>query len=107
MSSRGRDVKSKTENRKSKLIDPPVGLRNEDGQLFHHVLSLSDRADHARAGRSVPFFRHALARMTAPALDESATREIAPTDLGQLVLVQPRFTSAIDVIAIIKHETGA
>src|SRR4030095_10355785 len=35
--------KSRIENRK--LIDPLIGLRNEDGQLFHHVLSLSDRAN--------------------------------------------------------------
>ena len=30
MSSRGRDVKSKTENRKSKSIDPLAGLRSEE-----------------------------------------------------------------------------
>src|SRR6266496_945069 len=44
--------------------------------------------------------------MAAPALDIGAPREITPIDLGQLVLVQPRFTGAVDVVAVIEHETG-
>ena len=47
----------------------------------------------------------ALAGVAAPALDVSATRENAPIDFGQVVFVQPRFTRAVDVVAVIEHET--
>src|SRR6266699_1036266 len=89
-----------------KSVDPLVGLLNEDGQLFHHVLSLSDRADHAHARGRTPFLRHALASMATPTLGVGATRKIAPINFTQLVFVQPRFTGAINVVAVIEHETG-
>ena len=95
---------SKIGNRK--LIHPLAALGNEDWQFFHHELSFSERADHVRAGGAVPFLGHALAGMTTPTLDIGATREIPPVNLGQLALVQPRFAGAIDVAAVVEHETS-
>ena len=46
-----------------------------------------------------------LAGMAAPALDVSAARERTSIDLFQIVFVQPGFTRAIDVVAVIEHET--
>ena len=48
-----------------------------------------------------------LAGVAAPALDVSAARENTPIDLFQIVFVQPGFTSAFDVVAVIEHETRA
>src|SRR5882724_3403780 len=96
-------------NRKSaiqKLIHPSAVLRSEDWQFFHHELGLADRANHARPGRGVPFFRHFLAGMATPALHIGVARESAPIDFGQVAIVQPRFTSTVDVVAVIEHETS-
>src|SRR6266568_5374749 len=95
-----------TEIGNRKLINPLAVFGNENRQFFHHELGFPKRADHVRASRAIPFLRHALAGMAAPTFDVGITREIAPPDLAQLVLVQPRFTCAVDVIAIIEHETG-
>src|ERR687889_549861 len=43
--------------------------------------------------------------MTAPALDVSASRKGTAIDLFQIVFVQPRFARAVDVVAVIEHET--
>ena len=99
-------------NRKSaignrKLINPLAVLRSEDRQFFHHELGLTDGANHVGAGRCVPFLGHALAGVAAPALDVGVARESAPIDFGQVVFVQPGFTRAIDVVAVIEHETSA
>src|SRR6266550_1536055 len=97
-------------NRKSaiqKLIHPSAVLRSEDWQFFHHELGLADRANHVCPSRGVPFLRHALAGVAAPALDVSTAREGTAIDLFQIVFVQPGFTSAIDVVAVIEHETSA
>src|SRR6266568_5670906 len=96
--------KSKIENRK--LIHPLTTVGNEDRQFLHHELRFPNGTNHVRARGAVPFLGHALAGMTAPTPDVSAAREIAPIDLGQLVLVQPRFTGTIDVVAVIEHETS-
>ena len=48
-----------------------------------------------------------LAGVAAPALDVSATSENPPIDFGQIVFVQPGFTGALDIVAVIEHETGA
>src|SRR6202040_567370 len=88
------------------LIHPLITLGNKDGQFFHHVLGFADRTDHVRAGGAVPLLRHLLAGVAAPTLDVSATRKNAATDLCQLGVVQPRFTGAVDVVAVIEHETG-
>src|SRR6266516_408072 len=96
--------KSKIENRK--LIDPLAAFGNENRQFFHHELRFPKGADHVCAGGTIPFLRRALAGMAAPTLDVGVTREIAPLDLGQLVLVQPRFACAVDVVAVSEHETG-
>src|SRR6266699_4699471 len=95
-----------TEIGNRKLINPLAVFGNENRQFFHHELGFPKRADHVRASRAIPFLRHALAGMAAPTFAVGITREIAPPDLAQLVLVQPRFTCAVDVIAIIEHETG-
>src|SRR5437762_6585931 len=87
------------------LIDPLVALRNEDGQLFHHVLSLSDCADHAHTRSGEPFLRHFLTGMTAPALRVGMASKNVPIDFRKLAIMQPRFTSAINVVAVIEHET--
>ena len=97
--------KSQIGNRK--LVDPPAVLRNEDRQFFHHELGLADGANHMCPGRGVPFLGHALAGVAAPALDVSAACEGTATDFGQLVFVQPGFTRAVDVVAVIEHETRA
>lgn len=89
----------------SDSIRPAVGLRNQHRQFFHHILRLADGADHARAGGEVPFLRHRFAGVAAPAFDVSALRENAAPDFHELVLVQPRFARAVDVIAVIEHKT--
>ena len=86
-------------------INPLVALRNEDGQLLHHVLSLSDRANHVHTRSGVPFLRHFLTGMTAPALCVGVASKNAPIDFSKLAIMQPRLTSAVDVVAVIEHET--
>ena len=90
-----------------KLVNPPAILGTEDRQFFHHELGLANGANHVGAGRCVPFLGHALAGMAAPALDVSAAREGTAIDLFQIVFVQPGFTRAIDVVAVIEHETSS
>jgi len=90
-----------------KLIHPLAALGNEDRQFLHHELRFADCADHVGASGAVPFLGHALAGMTTPTLDVGATREIPPVNLGQLAFVQPRFAGAIDVAAVIEHETSS
>ena len=87
-------------------VHPLVVLRNEDGQLFHHVLGLADRADHACAGGSVPIIAHLLAGVAAPAFDVGVARKDVAIDFVQLCFVQPGFTRAIDIVAVIEHKTG-
>ena len=96
---------SKIGNRK--LINPLAAIGNEDRQLFHHELCFANGADHMRAGSGIPFFRHLFAGVTAPALDVSAARENTAIEFDQVAVVQPRFTSTIDVVAVIEHETRA
>ena len=96
-----------TEIGNRKLINPLAVFGNENRQFFHHELGFPKRADHVRASRAIPFLRHALAGMTTPTPDVSAAREIPPIDFGQLILVQPRFASAVDIVAVIEHKTGA
>src|ERR1051325_7275645 len=88
-------------------INPSSPFRNEDRQFFHHELGLAKGPNHMRSSRGVPFFRHALAGVAAPALGVSATGEGMAIDLLQIILVQPRFTRAVDVVAVIEHETRA
>ncbi len=90
-----------------KLVHPPAIIRSEDRQFFHHELGFADGANHACPSSRVPLPGHFLAGVAAPALDVSATSEDATIDFGQVVIVQPGFTSALDVIAVIEHETGA
>src|SRR6266516_5773513 len=96
---------SKIGNRK--LIHPLAALGNEDWQFLHHELSFADCANHMGTGGTVRFLGHALTGMTTPTLDIGATREIPPVNLGQLAFVQPRFAGAIDVAAVIEHETSS
>ena len=98
-------------NRKSaignqKLVHPPAVLRNEDRQFFHHELGLADGANHACPSSRVPLPGHFLAGVAAPALDVGAASENPPIDFGQVVFVQPGFTGALDIVAVIEHETG-
>src|SRR5262249_60439297 len=88
-------------------IDPPAVFGNQDRQFFHHELGLADGTNHSGAGRGVPFLRHALAGVAAPALDISMTGESTAINFSQVVFVQPRFTSAVYVVAVVEHETGA
>jgi len=44
--------------------------------------------------------------VAAPAFDVGVAVENAAIDFGQLAIVQPRFTSAVDIVAVIEHETG-
>ena len=90
-----------------KLVNPPAILRNEDRQFFHHELSFADGADHACPGRGVPLFRHFLAGVATPALHIGVAGESASIDFGQVVIVQPRFASTVDIVAVIEHETSA
>src|SRR5580704_3459177 len=87
------------------LVYPLVALRNKDGQLLHHVLSLSNGANHVDARCDVPFLRHFLTGMAAPTLRVGAASKNAPIDFRKLAIMQPRFTSAINVVAVIEHET--
>ena len=96
---------SKIGNRK--LINPLAAFGNKDWQFFHHELGFADGANHAGACGRVPFFRHFFAGVAAPAFDVRVARENSPIDFGKLAVVQPRFTSAVDVVAVIEHETGA
>ena len=57
------------------------------------------------ARRGVPFLRHAFTSMTAPTLRVGVTTKNAPIDFRKLAFVQPRFTSTVDIIAVIEHET--
>ena len=86
---------------------PSAALRDENRQFFHHELSLTECANHARAGSGIPLFRHLFARMTTPALAISMLRECVAIDFRQIAVVQPGFTGAIDVVAVIEHETSA
>src|SRR4030095_12394489 len=86
-------------------INPLVRRRNEHRQFFHHVLRLSDGADHTDACGGVPFFRHFSPGMAAPALGVGAAGENVTVDLRQLAIMQPRLAGALDVIAVIEHET--
>src|SRR6266480_8007578 len=88
-------------------VHPLVRLRNKDGQLFHHVLSLSDRADHAHARGRMPFLRHLFASVATPAFNKGIPRKNAAVDLRQLAVVQPRFAGAIDIAAVVEHKTGS
>src|SRR4030095_6571163 len=90
-----------------KLVCPPAALRNEDRQFFHHELSFANGANHARPGRCEPLFRHFLPGVATPALHIGVARESASIDFGQVVIVQPRFASTVDVVAVIEHETSA
>ena len=99
-------------NRKSaignqKLVHPPAVVRNEDRQFFHHELRLPDGSDHACPSGGVPFLGHFLAGVAAPALNVGVAGENPAIDFGQVVIVQPGFTRALDVVAVIEHETGA
>src|SRR5260370_31302807 len=87
-------------------VHPLAALRNKDRQFLHHELRFSKRADHMGACGPIPFLRHALADMATPTPDVSAAREIPPIDFGQLILVQPRFAGAVDVVAVIEHKTA-
>src|SRR5205814_10437027 len=98
------DRKSAIGTRKS--VNPPAVFGNKDRQFFHHELRLPEGADHVGASRGVPLLRHALARVAAPALNVSAACEGTATDLFQIVFMQPGLTSAIDVVAVIEHETS-
>src|SRR5215831_3862030 len=91
----------------SNSVNPPAAVRDEDRQFFHHELGLADGADHMGAGRCEPFLRHALTGVAAPTLATSAPREGMATDLFQIVFMQPRLTSAINIVAVIEHEAGA
>ena len=102
-----RDVQSQIEIGNRKLIHPPAIIRSEDRQFFHHKLGLSNCSDHTDPCGGVPFFRHFLAGVAAPALNVRMAVEDPPIDFGQVVIVQPGFTSAFDVVAVIEHETGA
>ena len=96
--------KSKIENRK--LIHPLAAVGNEDREFFHHELGFAERADHVRARGRMPFLRHLFASVATPAFDEGISRKNATFDLRQLAVVQPGFACAIDIIAVIEHETG-
>src|SRR5215217_2951073 len=97
---------SQIANRQFRLVYPPAIVRTKDREFFHHELGFADGANHVRPGRCVPFLGHALAGVAAPALDVRATREGTATNLFQIILVQPRFTRAVDVVAVVEHETG-
>src|SRR5204863_2281581 len=99
------NLQSKIGNRK--LINPLDAFGNKDWQFYHHELGFANGANHARAGRGIPFFRHLFAGVAAPAFDVRVARESPPINFRQLAIVQPRFTSAVDVVAVIEHETGA
>src|SRR5206468_1766329 len=86
-----------------KMNSPAFG--NEDWQFFHHELSLSDCANHVHTRGGVPFLRHFLTGMAAPALRVGVASKNAPIDFRKLAIMQPRFTSAINVVAVIEHET--
>lgn len=96
---------SKIDNRQ--LIDPLAILRSEDGQFVIHKLRFANRANHVCPGRAPPFLRHLLAGVTAPALDVSTAGENPAMDLAEIVFVQPRLRGAVEVAAVIKHETGS
>src|SRR5437660_10088509 len=87
-------------------VHPLVCRRNKDVPLFHHVLSLSDGADHAHARGRMPFLRHLFASVATPAFNEGIPRKNAAFDLRQLAVVQPGFAGAIDVAAVVEHEAG-
>src|SRR4029079_17015214 len=58
-----------------------------------------------RPSRRVPLFGHFLAGVAAPAFNVGVAVEKPPTYFGQIVFVQPRFTGAFDIVAVIEHET--
>src|SRR5206468_11442331 len=97
-------------NRKSEignLVNPLAAFGNEDRQFFHHELGFAKRANHVCASGRAPFLRHLLAGVAAPALDVSVACKNTTIDFCRVVFVQPGFTSAIDVVAVVKHETRA
>lgn len=69
---------SKIGNRK--LIHPLAAVRDENRQLIHHELRFTGGSNHVRAGRAIPFLRHALTGMAAPTPDVRVMCEIAPID---------------------------
>src|SRR5262249_48695351 len=72
----------------------------------HHELSLPEGADHFCPGGAIPPLAHLFAGVAAPALDVSVARKTVAVDLPQLRFVQERFRRAVDVAAVIEHETG-
>src|SRR5262249_29959307 len=86
------------------LVDPLAPVGNEDWQFFHHELRFTEGADHSHARSSVPFFRHFFTGMTAPAFGIGVTSENMAINLSRIVFMQPGFTSAVDIVAVIEHE---
>ena len=73
--------------------------------IHDRVVGLADGADHGDAGGAFPFLRHALAGVAAPAFDQSLRGEDAAVDAAEFVFVQPRLRGAVDLVAVIEHES--
>src|SRR5207302_2477131 len=85
---------------------PFAARRSENGKFLHHELSFPEGADHFCAGGAIPPLTHLFAGVAAPALDVSVAREDRAVDLSELGFVKERFRRAVDVAAVIEHETG-
>src|SRR3981081_3929568 len=77
------------------LVHPLAAVGNEDWQFFHHELGFANGANHVYAGRGVPFLRHFLTGMTAPALRVGVASKNAPIECSNPTIMQPRFASSI------------
>src|SRR5207302_4333486 len=85
---------------------PFAARRSENGKFLHHELSCPEGADHLCAGGAIPPLAHFLTGVAAPALDVSVARKNGAVDLPQLRFVEKRLGRAVDVAAVIEHETG-
>ena len=88
------------------LVRPLPARRGDDRQFIRHVLRFADDSPHAQTGRIAPFLRHHFAGVTAPAPHRRVAGKDAAIDLRELTLMQERFRRAVDVAAVVEHETG-
>ena len=70
------------------------------------VVGGADRPDHALARRFPPEGTHAFTGVAAPALDEGMGGKNPAVDLLKLGFMQACLGTAVDLVAIVEHETG-
>ncbi len=70
------------------------------------VVGRSDGADHALTSGPAPKGTHAFAGVASPTLDKRTGGKVESVDLSQFRLVKPDLGTAVDLVAVIKHEAA-